>query len=451
MFLDGLVYASVSRNLALGRGSLWAPRMSETLLDPFYEHPPFFFWVQSLPFHLGQSEWVEKGFGIAALLLSIWLLFRLIDEVAPASRDSVLLVKALAVGPWLLSGLTAWIYANNALESLLTPLTLAAVLAFLRALRSPARAVAWAALGCGLALAAFLTKGLPGLFPVAVPFLYALALRRTTLRRGLAQSALAATACAACVGALVLVSGAARSFLTQYWQQQVTATLSGVRGGVPSHPPIVAIGYTLLSALWPALIPLGVLIAVRLLRRWRGHDRGDLRASALLLLVGLSASLPLVATPVIRGHYLAPSTPFYAGGLAFLTVALWPRRHQPARLSVVQWRFALAGLAVAVLVGVGVLFRHGLHPVRDEPVQEILEVCRREGLHDEVVELAPSLVMTWSVPAYLQRHLRLSVRYTDEPRGVYYLVPIEEADSLSPDYGAPADARTTRYALARRR
>ena len=40
MFMDGLYYACISRNLALGIGSFWDLEFTETLGKHFHEHPP---------------------------------------------------------------------------------------------------------------------------------------------------------------------------------------------------------------------------------------------------------------------------------------------------------------------------------------------------------------------------------------------------------------------------
>ena len=40
MFLDGVTYASIARNLAEGRGRFWAPHYTATIYPAFHEHPP---------------------------------------------------------------------------------------------------------------------------------------------------------------------------------------------------------------------------------------------------------------------------------------------------------------------------------------------------------------------------------------------------------------------------
>src|SRR3990167_4418365 len=62
MFLDGVLYAAIAKNLALGYGSLWHPFYSQTDFSVFYEHPPLAIYFQSLFFKLA-----GQGFGVEQL------------------------------------------------------------------------------------------------------------------------------------------------------------------------------------------------------------------------------------------------------------------------------------------------------------------------------------------------------------------------------------------------
>lgn len=42
MFLDGITYSAISRNMANGIGSFWHPHYTETLYPHFNEHPPLY-------------------------------------------------------------------------------------------------------------------------------------------------------------------------------------------------------------------------------------------------------------------------------------------------------------------------------------------------------------------------------------------------------------------------
>ena len=43
MFVDGVTYASIARNLAEGRGTFWTPSYTATIYPQFHDHPPLGF------------------------------------------------------------------------------------------------------------------------------------------------------------------------------------------------------------------------------------------------------------------------------------------------------------------------------------------------------------------------------------------------------------------------
>ena len=63
MFVDGVTYASIARNLAEGRGTFWTPFYTDTLYPQFHQHPALGLWLQSLWFRaLGDHLIVERAY-----------------------------------------------------------------------------------------------------------------------------------------------------------------------------------------------------------------------------------------------------------------------------------------------------------------------------------------------------------------------------------------------------
>ena len=89
MFVDGVTYASIARNLSEGRGSFWSPSYTATIYPQFHEHPPFGFWLQSLWFRvLGDHLFVERAYALAAALgtaLLMALIWRRLNGKSVAS------------------------------------------------------------------------------------------------------------------------------------------------------------------------------------------------------------------------------------------------------------------------------------------------------------------------------------------------------------------------------
>ena len=78
MFVDGLTYVSIARNMAEGLGNFWQPFYSEALYEQFYEHPPLALWLESLLFRLfGDHFWVERLYCTLAIAGTILLIRQL--------------------------------------------------------------------------------------------------------------------------------------------------------------------------------------------------------------------------------------------------------------------------------------------------------------------------------------------------------------------------------------
>ena len=71
MFMDGMIYATVSNNLANDYGSYWDLSFSDTILHQFREHPPLAFWIQSWWYRLfGDSYIIEKVYSACTYLIT---------------------------------------------------------------------------------------------------------------------------------------------------------------------------------------------------------------------------------------------------------------------------------------------------------------------------------------------------------------------------------------------
>jgi len=62
MFLDGVTYSCISKNLANNIGELWKPHYTKTLYPAFYEHPPLVFGIQSCFLDLWVMVYIPKEY-----------------------------------------------------------------------------------------------------------------------------------------------------------------------------------------------------------------------------------------------------------------------------------------------------------------------------------------------------------------------------------------------------
>src|SRR5919112_6909966 len=89
MFLDGVTYAVIARNMAAGAGSLWRPYFSDTLYPVFFEQPPLGLAFQSLAFRaLGDHLFVERAFSVLIFAITALLVTAIWRRFLPARHDS---------------------------------------------------------------------------------------------------------------------------------------------------------------------------------------------------------------------------------------------------------------------------------------------------------------------------------------------------------------------------
>lgn len=390
MTWDGVLYATIARNMAVGIGDVWHPRVSDTFMRHFHEHPPLAFWLESLYFRLlGDHVWVERLYSLstalatAGILVALWR--RLLRAVPAASAYSWLPVLL-----WL--SYCQWCYRHNILENTLGVFTALAVYATLRALDSPRAAAAWALLAGAAVAAAVLSKGPVGLFPAVSPAVAWLTLRPASRTKAALVQCVLLTSAAGVLGC-VLIDSQAREYLHAYWQGQVLASVSGQRDAILSFPGRFTILFFLAKHL---VIPGGMAASIFVAGWLSGLAPRDPRLAGptwFCLMTGLSASLPLMASPKQHGHYAAPSWPYFCFALALACL--------PAAQSLVARLERIVGartqLALRVLVAGAVVFAVGQmvlyagKPYRDRGNIRIADsLAQATGTHATVAVLPSS-------------------------------------------------------------
>jgi len=339
MHVDGVAYAAVARNLALGEGSPWALRL--TSARPFVEHPPLVFWILA-PFYqlFGDSLHVEAlvgcafGFaGVAAMVL-VW------RRLGFSAQGGAWLPVALyAVMPTV-----SWSFANNQLDLYLAVFTMAAIGVAAAALLAGRwqHAAGLGGLAGALVCAGLLAKGPGALFAFLVPAVAAALLPGVSWRRALAVGG-AMLLVPALVAVAIDASPAAHEYMRLYLYNQVGRSLSGERAVVESRL------YILIELAYDLWLPLAAVVVLALALRRRARLQGSPEALVLLVLA-LAASLPLALSPKQAARYLLPSLPLYAltlGAVAAPLAGALERLVRGRRQRVVR-ALGVIGLAAAV-------------------------------------------------------------------------------------------------------
>lgn len=435
MFADGMTYAVVARNMALGIGDFWAPSLSDTIYSRFFEQPPLGMALQAIAFALvGDHFAVERAFSLlmfganAVLIVAMW------RRLLPAQYDW------LPILLWLVPSVVTWAVINNMLENTQAVFTSLACYALLRTSdRRPAITVAaWAALAAASVVAATLIKGPVGLFPLTVPVLF-LILPASSRPRHPAIVWIVFAAVAGALAAALLATPSARSALGAFMTTHLAPTLGGDRGAGPRGSDFLR---HLALGIW-----LRMAVVVGLVWLFRRRERVEEfmgRPAAFFFAATFASSLPILISPVLAGHYFFPSVPFSA--LAFGTLAL-PAvasfRSEPGSLS---WR-APAWIAVGLLsTAVVVLSTHGSLEVRNASLIRDLDAVASVAPVGQTIGACPGSSDDWGLVNYWQRFYRVSLRTDGAPANGWFLVASERCAVPS---GCGPVAATTEFSLLR--
>jgi 4-amino-4-deoxy-L-arabinose transferase-like glycosyltransferase len=416
IFLDGLVYATISRNLALGIGDPLHLYYTGAI-NEFRDSPPLAFCLESVAFRLlGDHWWVEKLYSLltaavtGGIILATW---RWLTRVKPELQGMAWLPLAM----WIMLPCWQWTVVNNMLENTMSIFTAAAVYCALRSFASQKRPLVWIMAAAAAVVAAALTKGPVGLFPLAAPLCAASAFPQQRQRTIWLQVVLPLIVVGGLVG--LLLNADCYEYFRVYWQQQVVASLRGER---ETHPSVIGQAHILWSVFTNLLLAMSVaggLVWWARRREIQSSHLPELRQAALFcLLMGLAGSCPVAISPKQTGFYVTPSYPFYV-----LAIALWcveaidalRTSISPATLATLQRRLT-GGAAIALVLLLGYSLSFFGKPRRDLRDFAIVGAITSVVPAHTAVDVPPAVSEEWSLLGYLQRDHFISLEPVNAER-----------------------------------
>jgi 4-amino-4-deoxy-L-arabinose transferase-like glycosyltransferase len=384
IFADGLYYGTIASNWAFGAGATWKFYVSESLMNPFYSHPPLAFWIEGVLFKFfGNYHWVDRVLGLICFVLTVIAMLRIWRLYFPSG------LSWLPLFVLMLLPTAAWAYSNNVLENSMSMFCIWAVYLQLSAAENRRFSLLKNIISGLLIFAATLCKGPTALFPLALPFLLIL-FRNNRSRTQIIISFLSLPIFLSAV-LLLLMSDEAFAYLKAYYEIQIQGSFSiGGKNGSP----------LLLKQLLMELLPL--LSVAALILFWSGKKIVPNKASILLLLIAVSASFPILFSPKQMGFYLLPSLPYWALGIAgSLQKIEFLKKNITTRIKLY---FSLFVFVTAVS-----LMTYNINrPIRDVVlIEDISKICTylpsacKAGLEPELNE-------HWKLQGYFAREKQIS-------------------------------------------
>ena len=414
MFMDGLMYASVARNLAEGDGSFWMLRFSDTHLSAFHEHPPLVMGLQSLFFHLfGDSILVEKLYSMATYLLSGGILFLIWQQVTLRKFSEVAWLPFLF---WLVMPLVYWGAANNMLENTMLIFVCLSVLFLLKA--ASTKSYVYMLLSGAMLFCAFLSKGFTGLFPLALPFCL-WCFRLSTFKEFMIRTLFISAGLLLPALLLYCFVPAGVDSIQAYLNAQVFKSIQNIQT-VPYRAYIVVKLMTELG------IAVGLTALFALLGR-RHKASPELKTwSGIFFSLGLCGVLPIMVSLKQNGFYILCALPFFA--IAFALLVAVPVQQWLQRINIESRAYRIFNTMALLL-----LFTSGMVAYaqrgkinRNNTLVHDIKVMTSILRAYSVISVPAKYRDHWAMYGYFQRYGKVSMEPNDGFLRTYLLLDKRE-------------------------
>lgn len=297
MFLDGLWYSSIAKNMALGHGSFWIPSFSATINHEFYSHPPLAFFLQSFFFRIfGYSYHIDKLYSLFTILLTTFLIVKIWQHLKFKNAW-------IAVFIWFTIPIIFWTATNNMLENTLTVFTTLSVLFFLK---SNDKNKTFFILLTGISITlGILSKGLVALFPIALPLFYFLVNKNNSVWNMLLETFALVIISILPLILLYKFNNQAHIFFENYYKNQLIKSFN--------YENVNTRFYILFQTLLQLVFPISLILILMTLKKIKKLKVDlEFKNSIFFLLIAVSASLPLMISLKQSTQYLIPSMPFFS-------------------------------------------------------------------------------------------------------------------------------------------
>ena len=424
MFLDGLIYSTVSKNLADGIGTFWNPHFTATCLPEFHEHPPLAFGIQSLFYRLlGGSRFIDKFYSIVTVLIVGYIILKIWKTLGYKHGWLPLFI-------WIITPTVFWASYNNLLENTLTIFISLSILFYLK---NQENKNVFFILHSGFMLSlGFLTKGFVAFFPWTFPFLLWLIIRQKSFGKMIIDSIGIFVFTLIPLLLLILLFPVARISLHKYIDNQVIESLRNAVT-VDSRFDIVK---RLFSELAPAA---GLCILLLVWSRIRKYPtilvKENSKKALVFVLLGLTGVLPIMLSMKQSGFYIIPAYPFFALGTGILMYPL-------IGSLINKINYDSRGFLFFKWFGYGLFFGGIIlsiyfsdHYSRDKDKIKDIYTILPEIPHGTIINITPDVYSDWSLHAYFGRFKNISLDPDSTNKREYLLIKNEYySDTLNTNY-----------------
>lgn len=319
VFMDGMLYISVSKNLADGMGTFWEPHFSKTVMETFREQPPLYFGMLAIFYKIfGDSMYVERLYCLISFVLTLYFIHKIWKSIfqneSNINQHSWLPILFFSTIP-----VCFWAYANHVEETVMTLFATMSVYYSCKALFRNEKIIFNLLLAGICVFLSSLTKGIQGMFPISAVFFYWLVKKDFTFKQNIIYSSVLVFTPFLIYGLLILFNFHIYEVIKLYLENRLGIAFKGTMHNTTDNR------FEIVVRLFTELIPmLGLMLIIYFLsKKNKNITKANYHkntSAVWLILIGFSGSLPLMSTLEQRGFYLLTSLPFFAlSGAAFIS------------------------------------------------------------------------------------------------------------------------------------
>jgi len=441
MFMDGLYYATIAKNLSNGIGSFWNPHFTATFMPEFHDHPPLAFGIQSIFFTIfGESRYIDKMYSLLTFIIVGYIILLIWNYLGYKNGWFPLFL-------WITIPLVFWACTNNILENTLSIFVSLSILFYLKSQNSKKY---FFILLSGLMLSfGFLTKGFVAFFPWTFPFLLWLLLRRKSVYNMAFDSIGVFITTIIPLILLVLLFPEAKLSIGKYIESQVIHSLKNVT--------TVDYRFYIVIRLFFELIPAIVLSILIVVWGWSRKVsiyllKVNYKQALVFFLLGLTGVLPIMISMKQSGFYILTTFPFFALSFGILLNPL-------VEMIIDRINYQSKGFLIFKFIGYSLFFIGILSSMyfanqigRDKKIINdtyIITLTIPAGI---TINILPNMWQDWCLHGYYYRYKNISLDTNLDNKREYFLIQsMNPSDTTALRDYKKVELQTLEYQLYRKK
>lgn len=416
MFMDGVYYATISRNLAEGIGSFWSPKMTETLANQFHDHPPLVFYLQSLFFEIfGDHHWVERLYSLLTYIIGGGLVVVLWRKINPINLKQLYWLPLLL---WLTVPKLVWGTSNNLLENTMMLFVLGSLICQINAIQN--KQWYWFIFAGILLFLGFLAKGVTVFFPLSFPFFHWLFHKRKNFLSLFKNYLLLLSGTFVPLILLLVLSSTAYLSLSDYFDIQLMQGTSQVTEGKSRFYIIRRVSQELTVM---SLFSMLLFLLNKYYLKYQTNSSDNKAWISTFLATASSGVLPILISMKQSTFYAIPTFPLFSIAFALLIAPIviqWVLKINDQNWKFRIFKFLSVFLIVASIAAVLV----PINSVRRDKTK--LHDLRKVIEHIDqktTIGISKHLEREWSYYSYLYRYGHISLTATNANQQSFLLCP----------------------------